>query len=424
MGLAKAPKSAVRRVGVGVDTLALFSTKPLDGAACSKLQELKEAAGRLAEGERGPEIVLGGVGLIVKPYGLKKGPLLAESDLFALCITPRAAEPWPTVTVEIRALALWSLGYEAAAAKACAILADVTREPPDPQVSRVDLTVDFQGWIPAPPDLSDRRRFVCRPRARSRYWEEGDDNKDYSEFDEGRIFTGFGFGRGGVIVARLYDKTREAKKSRKEWFGRVWEKSAGYVADAPVWRLEFQLRRNALREFCFGDTYSERADLGSWEKLRARLTDVWSYLTRRWLRYDEGRTAKERQRLTPEWADLAEARFHSAAVEALHRRKLENQGNPILAALAGYLASGVAQRWALGDDREVGELVKQLVDDAAEYTGNNGRTIEGVAEERAAGFASTARVLALKKKKHFEEVEALEAGTLRLTPTASTAVLH
>lgn len=86
------------------------------------------------------------------------------------------------------------------------ILDDITK------VSRGDLFIDFTCNFP----LKELHRiaWICRARQFSDYW-------------NGNIFTGFSFGLGGDISARLYNKTEEIKKSKKDYLKPLWKETAG-----------------------------------------------------------------------------------------------------------------------------------------------------------------------------------------------------
>ena len=123
--------------------------------------------------------------------------------------------------------------------------------------SRVDIYADFQGWTPRPHDYD---RFVTRSRRNTSH---------IAVHHEGRRFTGFTFGR-DAIVARLYDKTAEIAHSGKDWMRSVWGDQLD--RSRPVWRLEFQLRRELLAEF----------SLRGPEDALTKRQDLWTYATR-WL---------------------------------------------------------------------------------------------------------------------------------------------
>ncbi len=81
-----------------------------------------------------------------------------------------------------------------------------------------------------------------------RAWEENVEDRRRQILIEGRTFCGFTFGHGDV-VGRIYDKTRLIRKRQESWPEEVWQ---GRDPERPVWRIEFQFRRGALRDFRIG----------------------------------------------------------------------------------------------------------------------------------------------------------------------------
>lgn len=331
----------------GLDTLHMSTDRAILVHSASQLDERKADAA--ADSQARVMWEAGGQRLRVQPYGTRRGPYLLESDFFAVSVNPRAQPPFPTAGVELRAQALWSLGYARAAEVAAEIVADLTDGIVAPlDVSRVDLTADFQGWSPAEPDLA---RVTTKARTNASYRRNAG-------------FTGFMFGGGGPIAARLYDKRVEAALSGKGYFEKLWRGCYGYDAQAPVWRLEFQLRREALRDF----EDAQHVDCSRWQDCMPRLGNLWRYLAGRWLTFREKRTAQTRQVLTPEWAALvSQPVFIGDNREgALFRTGLKHKhATTTMPALCGYLARGMAEsafldgRMRLEDDTEA-ELIAVL----------------------------------------------------------------
>jgi len=441
--------SASRRARVlasGVDTLELWSTKALTPAGLALVQAAQRAA------------VEGGqpVGVVVGPLELRASPrwrntALLESDLYAVKVEPDAASTGATVRVEVRALALWAQGWEAAAARAVDAMAALCgADGLEVQVGRVDVCVDWQGWVPTP---EERHRFTCRARKRGRYFEDGHlqlDDADWcqreakriqalakklaaargperrellelihkrplphreAEYDAGRHFTGLTFGIGAPCAARMYDKTREIITSHKGWFRRVWQ---GYDDSRPVWRLEFQLRREALRSFRLSrEGYTE--DLSTWERLKPRLGALWRYLTHSWLRHG-GRTSATRQVLSAAWASLADGWVGAAApVEGLHRAALEGAAQPVTAAVAGYLTTAAAQLAELGHPAaasgDFGRTIAAVLRAAWDYTEKKHGPPEKRAQAKRATLAARRRQLEAHQR-----AQAAEAFALRARP--------
>jgi hypothetical protein len=128
----------------------------------------------------------------------------------------------------------------------------------DARVSRIDLFVDFVSSVDM--ESWDRHAWVTRARSIHAY---SVDNQ----------FSGWSVGLGGVISARLYDKTLEIEKSRKTYLFDLWYR-AGWDGNSKVWRLEFELKRDVLIEH----------GLVSLDAVLSHLNGLWSYATTEWLR--------------------------------------------------------------------------------------------------------------------------------------------
>jgi hypothetical protein len=78
------------------------------------------------------------------------------------------------------------------------------------------------------------------------------------------------FRRGAPIQCRIYDNGKEVmKEGMKLWFLEVW----GLDHCSNVWRIEFQLRRSALRQY----------HIESVADLLAGVRGIWRDLTENWL---------------------------------------------------------------------------------------------------------------------------------------------
>ncbi len=100
----------------------------------------------------------------------------------------------------------------------------------------------------------------------------------------------FYVGSGKPIQCRIYDKTREIRESSgKYWLFEVW----GVDESAEVWRVEFQLRRNALRQYGILEV----------ECLYDLAGGIWRDLTENWmaLRVPGGENVS-RRKVHPLWA--------------------------------------------------------------------------------------------------------------------------
>lgn len=396
----------------GIDTLHLSSRVPLFQPHVEGLLKLKEAARNAGRNDPPLRVEIEGHSLAIKPHGARNASFLLDGEHMVLKLAPGAPRNLPPSTLELRALFLWQLGADAAAAVGRRVLGAVSAMKaadfpgPTMHVGRIDLTVDFQGWIP---ELADFDRFVTR----------AEDQAAYRKRSVG--FTGFAFGRGDV-VARLYDKTAEIRKSGKTWFGDLWAKSPTYVPDAPVWRLEFQLRRGALRNF------TRRVGAGpldTWEDVRGAVVPLWRYLSGRWFSLRAPRTSMTRQVLTPTWQVLHDEAFADGTwggtSDSLYRIAREAHVGRTEALLAGVVAKRVAEhRYLTGDESDFGTCAARVTGFAVVRAAQGGRPLPERADELVTGWrdaeraASTAHVnrdVPVPGRRYDQDPEDGEEGT-------------
>lgn len=425
-------------VAFGVDTLELWTRHPLGLEWAGRLEAARAAA---VEAHEPVTLDVEGVELQLQPHGAAGARYLASGDLFALAATSRPRSPQtPTVRVEVRALALWAMGWEVAAARAVELMRALCGGPSlgalDAQVGRVDLCADVQvrgGRIG--PELA--REVVGRVRRASRGRHHsvdedagalageagrivaaakrlalastdeeraslvreirGDEGRQMSVWGDELAFSGFSWGAGGPLSARLYDKTRELSVSRKQWMRTVWRRSKGFVEGEPVWRVEYQLRREGIRQLRARETEAGTdATSGSWASVRAALPALWRYLTLSWLSVRAPRTATSRATLREWWADVSRAWDGDAvagAPEEVWRETVREAAAVTVPALAGYCASAVAQVQASRRAEGAAPLpysaaLMAALRAAHEYRAQRGETVQARAASRASALAA------------------------------------
>ena len=435
-----APRLVV--VGRGIDTLELHTKRPVGPHTGQRIEATFDRAAATKEPQR---FELAGVEFEVQPRMVKGGWLLrnASSDV-VLRVRPQAEVDEASVVVELHAACLWARGWRDSAELARRLCEAVTGSSDvDLQVTRLDLCMDFQGWCPTP---EDRGLFVTRAKKRARFheghvepqWDSPawldreaarverlakqlaradsleerqrllevlhrppEERATCVEYEAGRLaFTGFAFGMGHHLGARLYNKTRECRRSRKGWFHEVWAKAPDYRrppggtvngqvrAHFDTWRLEFQLRREALREFTF-NAEGGWLDLSAWDDCAEHIDELWGYLTRHWLRHG-WRTAGERVQLSAPWKVLNRARLAESgqAVESLERHIPEVGVLPTLGAVAGYVSTAAAQLQELATPGELtasadyGALMAQVLLAAQKHAEERQPLAERIEEKR------------------------------------------
>jgi len=107
-------------------------------------------------------------------------------------------------------------------------------------------------------------------RAKSKI--EHNEHQVSSRYVSGKATTGYSVGKGD-LMARIYNKTKEIRKSGKEWFKEIWL-AGGWDGKQTVVRFEFQSRRGFLKEM----------SVDSFNDLLERLADIWRYYTHDWLK--------------------------------------------------------------------------------------------------------------------------------------------
>jgi hypothetical protein len=120
----------------------------------------------------------------------------------------------------------------------------------------------------------------------------------------------------------------EIAHSGKRWMHEVW--GAGLDVSAPVWRLEFQLRREILGE----------CSLTSPEDVLAQRASLWAY-SMQWLSLREPKPGVTRTRwpVADVWSDLTHSQA-GVAISALVRKRIRQDDERVLVrGLTGYASS-------------------------------------------------------------------------------------
>lgn len=419
----------------GVDTLNVHMAGRLAAQEVETLRDAKEEALRRHKTEDPRPVTWTAEGLRfeVKHHASKRGPILLENEALALTINPDAPRPLPTVLAEVRSLFLWQRGYKEAGQVVEKIFASLAAadDVPALEVSRVDLCADWQGWEPT---AAMRDQLFTRAHDRHLH---------YSSMNH---FTGYSFGAGGApLMARIYDKRTEAVVSGKEnLMEELWQTAEGYrfadcprcgplqrvdvnemflhanpreiyvqfrdgkavrrgrkperprkvitckacgggqeVSVVPVWRLEFQIRREALREAGVLDKDGEVTQhYTEWNTAKEELGALWQYLGNEWLTWRLPRTKTERVRVRPEWRELVDgASFDRSTTADVVRAKRFSESKRTVDQLAGYIARGVAELWTLEGKSTFEKTLPQLLSDARGRAIEKGTTLADRAEE-------------------------------------------
>jgi len=224
----------------------------------------------------------------VEPYGMRGyAYILRNSDYLIKLGAWTEPKSRPSALVEVRSQALWACGEADCIDQVVQLLNAVGATIIAIKASRVDACVDIlvpnSVW-----NSTLRHHRVCRSHALRTH--EVQDR-----------LTGFEIGSGG-IRARLYDKAEEIKvKSNKTWMYDIW-KLESVPPHATVVRVEFQLRREVLRELGIDSV---------WDLLN-HPRNVWTYCTRDWLKFmNDPKLHFDNREVMPWWKSVQDG-FHAS----------------------------------------------------------------------------------------------------------------
>jgi len=254
---------------------------------------------------------------LIMPYGLKGHAWVLRGSEYKITIgnwvKPQSR---PSILVNIRSETLWRFGPENAVKRLISIFTQLGANLESVKVSRVDICVDMT--FPEEQWTEDLRKLRV---TRSRY------SCPHYENDK---LTGISIGK-GKVSARLYDKFLEInQKSKKFWMLDIWG-----IKEAPdgqrIIRIEFQLRREALKDL----------GLDSVNSLFRSLDSLWGYCSQKWLKFQNNPGKHHTQRRTlPWWIIIQNAFLGVKSPKPLLRKKLVNpQIKQHLVQSYGYLTS-------------------------------------------------------------------------------------
>ena len=242
----------------GVDSLYLSYPGASFPEVEARLKNLKQLAQDPDSANRSQaQYCLGSHLFEVKDRGAPLFPYILEDNTFRIQVA-RPSKTIPMAYVKIASGYLSSISPADAQKALYALLCELGEIKGTPNVSRIDLFVDFVSFE----DMESwtRHAWVTRATGVNAYAVDGK-------------FSGWSIGMGGILSARLYNKVLEIEKSGKHYLFDLWRK-AGWTEGEPVWRLEFEFKREALFH----------KNLSSLDQVLANLNGLWSYAMTDWLR--------------------------------------------------------------------------------------------------------------------------------------------
>ena len=355
-----------RLLRVAVDSLYLSFPGRLHDHVFDALKALKILAqSEQPEEQAQAQYVLGSHIFEVKDKGAGVFPFVIDDNAYRIQLS-RPGKKLPMAYVKVSAEYLAHKGPLAVMEELLALLADLGEVKGTILVSRVDLAVDF---------LSD---VVMDSWSRTAWVTRASRNEAHA-IDQ--HFTGWSIGMGGVIGARLYDKTQEIIKSGKDWAMLLWL-PAGWATGETVWRLEFEFKREVLKQ----------VGLSTLESVLDNLGGLWNYATAHWLRLtvpNENDATRARWPNNPLWNELAAVDWNSPSKQLLQR--FSNTRPPddtrlvsvVHGALTSYMAVYGIKNPKLGADG----LLRSMYAHYASVAENDGSSYARLLAQRVAAKA-------------------------------------
>jgi hypothetical protein len=226
------------------------------------------------------------------------------------------------------------------------------------RLRRLDLCADVAGWEI---DEEQASRVVKRPRAlRTTHPRKCEGEVPAAEIAPVSVHTrreieGLTIGAGGDVVCRVYDKPEELKKKGEELTAaeRARWTRGGWDGEAPVMRVEYQLRGAVLRELGLRDPDKpyEPTTGQIFRTVSEVLDRVWLWALG-WARLAKNDNERPARRTTdPIWVLLAGVRFSKKAPAAAHGR-VRVRGGATHEQLLGCALSVLGARGKLVPQRE------------------------------------------------------------------------
>ena len=244
----------------------------------------------------------------------------------------------PNVYISILSVTLWHEELSVIIDLIISDLADIGGIVERIMPSRVDLCADF--LLDAPLDLS----FIESHRVtRSRKHEAKKNGSQLETYYSGEPHSPI-----GLI---LYDKSKEIAHSNKYWLYQIW----GVEPLVCVWRVEFRLKREVLRQF----------RIYSIDDLLESLAGIWTYLTTEWfsLRLQDNKKA-ERRTMHPWWQEVCDCADSFGNPCLIRRNYVSDETLPIQKIIPHVIGRmiNIAAQSGIKDRKESIQRLAELLD--------------------------------------------------------------
>lgn len=319
----------------GFDTLVFgVNIENYDSVFREHLDRFKELKAIAQETGIEQTVYLNDLALTVHRTGIRFYQYNLSCNDFIISFADKELKTNTPITVKFLSSYIWSFGLRGAFLKFVSWLESIASSITGTKVSRSDICADT--------DLvtfkeSDIKGVVTLARKRQKYFVE-------DEYAIGRKFSGFTIGKGSPLQARVYNKSIEIPTSGKCWFKEIWQAN-NWCEDKDVWRVEFQIMRNVLKEF----------GINSVEDLLNKESELWAYLTQQWLTIRQPSSDKVyRWKLKKKWKIIQEAGNDYYTTPLVREKVLQGSIQSLLDQGAGIMLSVAA----IGDHESLEETLQ------------------------------------------------------------------
>ena len=303
----------------GIDTLE-FGLEIVDYSIEFKsMLEVLSVHKQLAQ-ESNKEIIieLNDINFTVSRTGIKFYQYSLSCNDFFIYFMEKTMNTNSPIKVKFLASYIWSYGYNKAIENFMTWFSHFGLKIVETKLSRLDICVDSDEFTFSEKDLNG---VITRARDYKNHYVD-------TEYFNGRQFSGFSIGSGNPIIARIYNKTLEIKKSQKFWFHDVWN-NYKWDKEKDVWRTEFQLRRPVLKEF----------NIKSLDDIFNNLNGLWIYLTHQWLtlRTPQNDTNTSRWPVNHKWLKIQNAEINQTDSILVRNKVKKGNSEQLLNQIGGLL---------------------------------------------------------------------------------------
>lgn len=357
------PLGSFRLLRLAVDSLYLSYPGDLKPSVLVVLTKLKALAqSDHPELQAQAQYPVGSHIFEVKDKGARLFPFVLEDNAYRIQLA-KPGKKLPMAYVKVSAEYLAHKGPQGVQEELDTILAEFGDLAGANMVSRIDLAADFTSYLAM--DSWHRRAWVTRA-------------VEIHNYAKDQNFTGWTIGMGGNIGCRLYDKIQEIVHSGKAWAMNLWI-PVGWRPGEPVWRLEFEFKREFLKD----------RSLSSLDSVLDNLNGLWSYATTEWLRLtlpNEDDATRSRWPIHPLWMALASADWESNQGVLLDKCSTTRPATEIrlITVLLGALTSYMAMHSIDDRNEAIDQLAARLYEHYSLVASKDGQSFDEFLAKRIA----------------------------------------